>query len=34
LDGADHFLTSATDAQYVGTTIAAWANRYLPPLAP
>ncbi|MFT5392413.1 MAG: putative OsmC-like protein/alpha/beta superfamily hydrolase [Gammaproteobacteria bacterium] len=34
LDGANHLLTSVTDAQYVGTTIAAWANRYLPPLAP
>lgn len=30
LDGADHLLTSAQDADYVGGIVAAWAARYLP----
>ncbi len=29
LDDADHLLTSAEDAEYVGATIAAWAMRYV-----
>jgi uncharacterized OsmC-like protein/alpha/beta superfamily hydrolase len=29
LDGADHLLSNVADAQYVGETIATWANRYL-----
>ena len=29
LDRADHLLSKAADAEYVATTIAAWANRYL-----
>lgn len=29
LDGADHLLTDAKDAQYVGQLIAAWAERYI-----
>ena len=29
LDKADHLLTEPSDARYVGTTIAAWASRYL-----
>ena len=29
LDGADHLLSEARDAEYVGTLIAAWASRYL-----
>ena len=29
LDKADHLLSKAEDAEYVGATIAAWANRYL-----
>lgn len=29
LDTADHLLSSATDAEYVATVIAAWAQRYL-----
>ncbi len=29
LDGADHLLSRASDAQFVGTMIAAWAQRYL-----
>lgn len=28
LPGADHLLTSRSDAQYVATLLAAWANRY------
>ncbi|HEX9964938.1 MAG TPA: bifunctional alpha/beta hydrolase/OsmC family protein [Allosphingosinicella sp.] len=30
LDGADHLLTSAKDADYVAEVVAAWASRYLP----
>jgi len=30
LDKADHLLTDAKDAEFVATTIAAWATRYLP----
>ncbi|MEM0964081.1 MAG: alpha/beta fold hydrolase [Bacteroidota bacterium] len=30
LDGADHLLTSADDARYVASVLAAWASRYLP----
>lgn len=30
LDGADHLLTSAKDADYVAEIVAAWASRYLP----
>lgn len=30
LDGADHLLSSRTDADYVARVIAAWADRYLP----
>ncbi len=29
LDQADHLLTNRDDAEYVGTTLAAWASRYL-----
>ncbi|MDH3387216.1 MAG: bifunctional alpha/beta hydrolase/OsmC family protein [Gammaproteobacteria bacterium] len=29
LDRADHLLSKAADAEYVGTTIASWASRYL-----
>ena len=29
LDKADHLLSKASDASYVGTTLAAWASRYL-----
>ena len=29
LDDADHLLTRARDAEYVATTIAAWASRYI-----
>jgi putative redox protein len=29
LDNADHLLSKASDANYVGTTLAAWASRYL-----
>jgi len=29
LDDADHLLSKASDANYVGTTLAAWASRYL-----
>lgn len=29
LDNADHLLTRARDAEYVATTIAAWASRYI-----
>lgn len=32
LDGADHLLTRAADAQYVADTLVAWASRYLPAL--
>ncbi len=28
LDGADHLLTSAADARYVGSILASWADRY------
>jgi len=39
LDGADHLLTRAADARYVGEVLASWAVRYLdqaptPPAAP
>jgi uncharacterized OsmC-like protein/alpha-beta hydrolase superfamily lysophospholipase len=30
LDGADHLLSDAADAQYVAGTVLAWADRYLP----
>ncbi|MGD8858492.1 MAG: bifunctional alpha/beta hydrolase/OsmC family protein [Myxococcales bacterium] len=30
LDGADHLLSNPADAEYAATTIAAWAERYLP----
>lgn len=30
LDSADHLLTNKDDAEYVATTIATWATRYLP----
>lgn len=30
LDGADHLLTSANDADYVAEIVTAWASRYLP----
>ncbi|MCC6888542.1 MAG: OsmC family protein [Hyphomicrobiales bacterium] len=33
LAGADHLLTQDSDAAYVGTVLAAWAERYLAPLA-
>jgi len=29
LDNADHLLSKASDAEYVGVTLAAWASRYL-----
>jgi hypothetical protein len=29
LDGADHLLTHAKDANYVATVLAGWASRYL-----
>lgn len=29
LDGADHLLTRASDAQFAGSILAAWASRYL-----
>jgi uncharacterized OsmC-like protein/alpha/beta superfamily hydrolase len=29
LDNADHLLSKASDAEYVGKTLAAWASRYL-----
>ena len=31
LDRADHLLSKAVDAEYVATTIASWASRYLDP---
>ena len=31
LDGADHLLTEAEDADYAARVIAAWVSRYLPP---
>ena len=34
LDQADHLLTKNADANYAASMIAAWATRYLPPLAP
>jgi len=34
LAGADHLLTRKNDAAYVGDVIAAWATRYLDPIAP
>ncbi|WP_029031720.1 bifunctional alpha/beta hydrolase/OsmC family protein [Salinarimonas rosea] len=33
LDDADHLLTSAEDAEYAASVIAAWVARYLPPAA-
>jgi uncharacterized OsmC-like protein/pimeloyl-ACP methyl ester carboxylesterase len=30
LDGADHLLSDAADAQYVAATVLAWADRYMP----
>ena len=32
LDTADHLLTDIVDANYAAAMVAAWANRYLPPL--
>ena len=32
LDGADHLLTSDADSAYAGHVVAAWAERYLPPV--
>ncbi len=34
LDDADHLLTRAADGAYVANVLAAWASRYLPPVAP
>ena len=34
LDGADHLLTHAADARFAARVIAAWASRYVAPLAP
>ncbi len=34
LDDADHLLSKESDAHYVATVIAAWAERYLPSTAP
>jgi len=34
LSGADHLLSDVRDAEYVATTLAAWAARYVPELAP
>jgi putative redox protein len=34
LAGADHLLTGKRDASYVADVIAAWAERYLDPVAP
>ena len=34
LDPGNHLLTDPGDASYAATVIAAWASRYLPPLAP
>jgi putative redox protein len=34
LDGADHLLKRPADAAYVGSVVAAWAERYLPADAP
>lgn len=31
LNGADHLLTNTADGQYVGSTLAAWAERYVEP---
>jgi putative redox protein len=33
LDDADHLLTRRSDASYVGAVLAAWASRYLAPVA-
>ena len=33
LDGADHLLSRAEDAEYVATVLSAWASRYLDPMA-
>ena len=33
LDTADHLLTAAEDANYASAMVAAWASRFLPPLA-
>lgn len=32
LDGADHLLTGSADAAYAAGIVAAWAERYIPPL--
>ena len=34
LDGADHLLNSAEDAQFAASLIAAWSRRYVPAAAP
>lgn len=34
LDGVDHLVSRVEDAQYIATTIAAWAKRYLPKSLP
>jgi uncharacterized OsmC-like protein len=34
LDGADHLLNSAEDAQFAASLIAAWSRRYVPVAAP
>ncbi len=34
LDAADHLLADAADANFASAMVAAWANRYLPPLVP
>src|SRR6202035_1194414 len=34
LAGADHLLTNKNDANYVADVVAAWATRYLDPVAP
>lgn len=34
LDSADHLLAEAADANFASAMVAAWANRYLPPLMP
>jgi putative redox protein len=33
LDSADHLLSDPADARYAGSVIAAWAMRYIAPLA-
>ena len=34
LDHADHLISDAEDAEYIGTVIAAWASKYVEALAP